>query len=171
MEDITKRKEADIALLEAKMQSDMASRAKTEFIANMSHELRTPLNAIIGFSDIMKNESMGPLGQDSYKNYITDIHESGESLLKTINEILDISKIESGHHELNESEFELEDVLNSCIELYDNRLQKKNLTLVNQVKDTPSLVGEEISIKQVIGNIYSNAIKYTPENGRITLFF
>ncbi|MCK5373936.1 MAG: PAS domain S-box protein, partial [Alphaproteobacteria bacterium] len=104
MEDITKRKEADLALMEAKIQSDMASRAKSEFIANMSHELRTPLNAIIGFSDIMQKEVMGALGQDAYKEYAEDINKSGKNLLKIINEILDIAKIESGNRDLNESE-------------------------------------------------------------------
>ena len=169
MEDITKRKEADIALLEAKMQSDMANRAKTEFISNMSHELRTPLNAIIGFSDIMKNEVMGPLGQDLYKEYVTDIHQSGQGLLKIINEILDISKIEAGNHELNESEFSLSEVLESCLNLYSGRLQEKSITLTNEAKDVPMIRGEELSVKQVISNIYTNAIKYTPNDGRITL--
>ncbi len=169
MEDITKKKEAEIALMEAKMHSDMANRAKTEFIANMSHELRTPLNAIIGFSDIMKNEVMGPLGQDLYKEYAIDINKSGQGLLKIINEILDISKIEAGDRELNESEFSLSAVLHTCIELYSGRLKEKNIVLTNEAKNMPNLIGEEISIKQVIGNIYSNAIKYTPKDGRITL--
>ncbi len=170
MEDITKRKEADIALLEAKMHSDMANRAKTEFIANMSHELRTPLNAIIGFSDIMKNEVMGPLGQDMYKEYVADIHKSGEGLLKIINEILDISKIEAGECELNESEFSLDGVLQICIDLYVGRTKTKDIIVTNEAKNMPILIGEELSIKQVITNIYSNAVKYTPNGGRITLF-
>ena len=170
MEDITKRKEADLALMEAKIQSDMASRAKTEFIANMSHELRTPLNAIIGFSDIMRNEVMGPLGQDTYKEYVADIHKSGTGLLKIINEILDISKIESGNRELNESEFSLKEVLDGCMELYSARVQEKDITIMDQSKNVPLIVGEALSIKQVMGNIYSNAVKYTPHGGRITLF-
>ncbi len=170
MEDITQRKEADIALLDAKMHSDMANRAKTEFIANMSHELRTPLNAIIGFSDIMRNEVMGPLGQDMYKEYVTDIHKSGEGLLKIINEILDISKIEAGERDLNECEFSVSNVLQICVDLYAGRMQEKNITLTNDAKNLPNIIGEELSIKQVIGNIYSNAIKYTPKDGRITLF-
>jgi len=170
MEDITERKKADIALMEAKIQSDIASRAKTEFIANMSHELRTPLNAIIGFSDIMKNEVMGALGQDIYKEYVEDINKSGEGLLKIINEILDISKIESGNRDLNESEFSLSDVLGTCLDVYASRINEKNITITNGTKNLPSIIGEELSIKQVIGNIYSNATKYTPTNGRITLF-
>ncbi len=170
MEDITQRKDADLALLEAKMQSDMANRAKTEFIANMSHELRTPLNSIIGFSDIIRKETMGKLGQDIYKEYINDIHKSGEGLLKIINEILDISKIESGEHELNESEFALSNVLYSCVDIYNTRLRDKGILLTNDAKNIPNIIGEELSIKQVISNIYTNAIKYTPKDGRITLF-
>lgn len=170
MEDITKRKEADLALMEAKMQSDIANRAKTEFIANMSHELRTPLNAIIGFSEVMKNEVMGKLGQDIYKEYVTDIHESGNRLLKIINEILDISKIESGKRDLNESEFNLQGVLDVCLDLFASRAKDKTLTVTNEAVNLPRVIGEELSIKQVIGNIYSNAVQYTPTQGRITLF-
>jgi PAS domain S-box-containing protein len=170
MEDITKRKEADLALMEAKIQSDMASRAKSEFIANMSHELRTPLNAIIGFSDIMIREVMGPLGQDAYKEYASDINKSGNGLLKIINEILDISKIETGKRDLNESEFVLEEIVLSTIDLYDSRLKDKDIALLNHCTNLPQMIGEELSIKQVIGNIYSNAIKYTQNGGRITLF-
>jgi len=170
MEDITKRKEADLALMEAKIQSDMASRAKSEFIANMSHELRTPLNAIIGFSDIMQREVMGALGQDAYKEYSIDINKSGRGLLKIINEILDISRIETGNHDLNESEFVFEGVVQSTIELYDSRLKEKHIDLINHCTKLPHMVGEELSVKQVVGNIYSNAIKYTPNGGRITLF-
>ncbi len=170
MEDITKRKEADIALMEAKLQADITNRAKTEFIANMSHELRTPLNAIIGFSDIMKNEVMGPLGQEMYKEYALDIYNSGNSLLKIINEILDISKIETGERELKESEFKFEDVLQACFDLYSTRAHKKSLTIANDTNGLPRILGEELSIKQVIGNLYSNAIKYTPDNGSIRVF-
>ena len=136
----------------------------------MSHELRTPLNAIIGFSDIMNNEVMGPLGQDAYKDYVADIHKSGTGLLKIINEILDISKIESGNRELNESEFDLDEVMQSCVELYNSRIKEKDITLMDQTKDMPLIVGEALSIKQVLGNVYSNAVKYTPNEGRITLF-
>ncbi len=169
MEDITLKKEADIALMEAKIESDLANRAKTEFISNMSHELRTPLNAIIGFSDILQKEVMGPLGQDTYKEYAMDINQSGESLLKIINEILDISKIESGNRELNESEFDSEEMLQSCVDMQASNISTKELIIINEAK-MPILMAEELSIKQAMGNVFSNAVKYTPKSGRITLF-
>lgn len=169
MEDITKRKQAEIALREAKVQSDMANRAKTEFIANMSHELRTPLNAIIGFSEIMKNEVMGPLGAEMYRDYVRDIFQSGKGLLKIINEILDISKIEAGDRELNESEFSFENVIKTCLDLHRAKVQDKGIVIANDATDLPYIIGEELAVKQIIMNIYSNAVKYTPDGGRITL--
>lgn len=170
MEDITMRKQADEALLEAKMNSDMASRAKTEFIANMSHELRTPLNAIIGFSEIIKNQVMGPIEQNIYMEYATDIHQSGKSLLKTINEILDISKIEAGKKELRESEVSVADCIVACKESLGEKIKEKRLILFDKTSSLPNIRAEESSFKQVIRNILSNAIQFTPDEGRITLF-
>ncbi len=170
MEDINQRKQAELALRDAKVQSDMANRAKTEFIANMSHELRTPLNAIIGFSEIMKNEVMGPLGADMYREYVSDIYDSGKGLLKIINEILDISKIESGNREINEAEIDFENVLKTCLDLNAGKMQDKRIILSNNAENLPMIIGEELSVKQIISNILSNAIKYTPDSGRITIF-
>lgn len=169
MEDITKRKEAEIALREAKMQSDLASRTKTDFIANMSHELRTPLNAIIGFSEIMKDQVMGPLGQNLYIDYAKDIHKSGLGLLKIINEILDIAKIESGKRELREKAFDFGQALQSVLDQYQAKLREKKITLTSKITELPSVFGEETALKQAIGNIYSNAIKFSPQGGRVTI--
>lgn len=169
MEDITERKEADIALMEAKIESDLASRAKTEFIANMSHELRTPLNAIIGFSDILQKEVMGPLGQDAYKEYANDINKSGQGLLKIINEILDISKIEAGNRELSEGEVDGKGILENCLDLQSINIREKEITILNEA-EMPVLKAEELSLKQAMGNIYNNAVKFTPKGGRITIF-
>lgn len=170
MEDITMRKQADLALMEAKMHSDMASRAKTEFIANMSHELRTPLNAIIGFSEIIKNQVMGPIEQAIYLEYAADIHQSGKSLLKIINEILDISKIEAGKKELRESEFSVQECVAACKDSLNVKIKDKRLMLLDKATSLPIVRAEEPSIKQVIRNILTNAIQFTAEEGRITLF-
>lgn len=170
MEDITKSKEAEIELRRAKIQSDTASRSKTEFIANMSHELRTPLNAIIGFSEIMKNQILGPLGQEMYVEYASDIHESGKGLLKIINDILDISKIETGNRELKESEFSMEEVLRTCKEIIGGKAKSKGISIVDETRDLPDILGEELAIKQTITNICSNALKFTNAGGRMTIF-
>jgi PAS domain S-box-containing protein len=169
LEDISQRKEADIALREAKIHSDLANRAKSEFLANMSHELRTPLNAIIGFSEILKNEIFGAIGQDSYKEYARDIHESGKKLLTVINEILDISKIEAGNRHLNEQVVDIYAVLEAALKLLDNKVKANNLIVVNALKDVPKIVAEELAIKQILLNLLSNAIKFTPSGGRVTI--
>lgn len=170
MEDITSRKEASIALMDAKLQSDLASKAKTEFIANMSHELRTPLNAIIGFSEIIKNQVMGPIQQSIYLEYAQDIHQSGKSLLKIINEILDISKIEAGKKELRESELSVSQCLMSCKESFAEKINEKKLLLLDKTAQLPIIRAEETAYKQILRNILSNAIQFTPEEGRIALF-
>lgn len=170
MEDVTSRKEANIALMDAKLQSDIASKAKTEFIANMSHELRTPLNAIIGFSEIIKNQVMGAIQQTIYLEYANDIHQSGKSLLKIINEILDISKIEAGKKELRESEISVEQCLVSCKESFSEKISEKKLLLLDKTSQLPIVRAEETAYKQIIRNILSNAIQFTPEEGRIALF-
>ena len=94
--DITLQKRAEAGLKEAKDAAEFANRSKTEFLANMSHELRTPLNAVIGFSEIMKDEMFGAIGHNNYLGYVNDIHESGTHLLKVINDLLDLSKVEAG---------------------------------------------------------------------------
>jgi PAS domain S-box-containing protein len=117
VEDITQRKQSDAAIREAKRNSDMANRAKSEFISNMSHELRTPLNSIIGFSEMIKAEVFGPIGQTTYKEYAADINQSGQKLLRVINEILDISKIEAGERQLNEAVVQINELVDSSLEM------------------------------------------------------
>ncbi len=170
MEDITKRKEAEIKLREAKIQSDLASRAKSEFLANMSHELRTPLNAIIGFSEIIKDEVLGPLANKQYWEYVRDIHESGRKLLNIINEILDVSRIEAGERQLNEGIVDFTKVAKSCISFIGPKADAGRLSIVNLLdRSTPKVIGEELAIKQMLLNLLSNAVKYTPAGGRVTM--
>lgn len=170
MEDITQRKLAEIALIEAKQQSDLANRAKSEFLANMSHELRTPLNAIIGFSEIIKNEVFGPVGRKEYWEYSNDIFESGKRLLNVINEILDVSKIEAGERQLNEGVIDLGKVLEACIGLQRARAQAGELSLALELSPMmPKVIGEELAMKQIFMNLLSNAIKFTPNGGHISI--
>ncbi len=169
IEDITERRESERAIHEAKMSSDLANRAKSEFISNMSHELRTPLNSIIGFSEMIKNEVFGPIEQRSYWEYARDIHDSGNKLLRVINEILDISKIEAGERQLNEGVVKIRDVISSAEELMDVKIDNTKLTITKTLDGLPDLVGEELAIKQIVLNLLSNAVKFTPEGGRITI--
>jgi len=170
IEDITQRKRNELALIEAKLNSDLASRAKSEFLANMSHELRTPLNSIIGFSEIIKTEALGEIAQKPYIDYAKDIHNSGTRLLSVINEILGISKIEAGERNLNESVVKIPSLAQSCVDLMATKIEASSLTISNMIDaDLPDVIAEELALKQIIMNVLSNAIKFTPEGGAITL--
>ncbi|MDX1402312.1 MAG: histidine kinase dimerization/phospho-acceptor domain-containing protein, partial [Kiloniellales bacterium] len=169
-EDVTALRTREEALLDAKEAAELANRAKTEFLANMSHELRTPLNAVIGFSEIMEQEILGPLGNEQYKSYVTDIHSSAEHLLKLINDILDIAKIEAGNQELSEEEFDPARVIDTVARLISERCFKGGLDLdVSCAEKLPKLYGDERKIKQVLLNLLSNASKFTPNGGKIRI--
>ena len=169
--DITQRKESEIALKEAKINSDLANRAKSEFLANMSHELRTPLNSIIGFSEIIKDEVFGEIQPRSYWEYAKDINSSGQSLLTIINEILDISKIEAGERQLNESIVDLKDIVHACLDLLSGKIEKNDMQVIKALDDVPKIIGEDIAVKQIFMNLISNAIKFTPSGGRLTISY
>ena len=170
IEDVTERVETSSSLQQAKMDSDMANRAKSEFLANMSHELRTPLNSIIGFSEIIRDEVMGPIGQKAYWEYARDINKSGQRLLRIINEILDISRIETGERELNDSMVDLKKLSEKCLDILGNKIHNAELSLVIDIpEETPNVLGEELAIKQMMMNLLSNAIKFTPSRGKITI--
>ncbi|PZP54929.1 MAG: PAS domain-containing sensor histidine kinase [Micavibrio aeruginosavorus] len=170
IEDITQRKEGEVQLKEAKMHSDMASRAKSEFLANISHELRTPLNSIIGFSEIIKNEVFGPIEPKSYTEYAGNIYDSGKHLLGIINQILDISRIDAGERELNESMVDIRKITSLCLDLSKSKINQNNLTVIDMVPDNlPKMIAEEVAVKQMLLNLLSNAAKFTPVGGRITL--
>lgn len=170
MEDITQRKEAELALREAKIYSDLANRAKSEFLTNMSHELRTPLNAIIGFSEIIVNQAFGPVGKEEYCDYAQDIHQSGKELLNLINDILDISKIEAGERKINDGIVDLYKTASTCLSLTNSKMGHKDLNMMNNIsEDVPKIIGEEMAIKQMLMNLLSNAVKFTPEKGTVTV--
>jgi PAS domain S-box-containing protein len=169
-ENVTALRQREEALIGAKESAELANRAKTEFLANMSHELRTPLNAVIGFSEIMESELLGPLGSSQYKSYAADIHESAQHLLTLINDILDVAKIEAGAHELREEEVDPYDVVSAVERLVAERAKKAELTLtIDLPPGLPRLKADERKLKQVLLNLMSNAIKFTPEDGRVAL--
>ena len=166
--DITERRLADQALRTAKLEAELTSRARIEFMANMSHELRTPLNAVIGFSEIIQNEVMGPIGEEVYVEYARDINQSGNQLLKIINDILELSQIEIGDRELKEKAFPLMRVVQSVFSLMDHKLKEGKLQVsVDVPKELPNIFAEELAMKQILINILSNSVKYTPEGGKI----
>ncbi len=170
MEDVDQRKRAEIALREAKFESDLANRAKSEFLANMSHELRTPLNSIIGFSGIISEEAYGPIDQREYWEHAKNINESGNGLLNVINQILDVSRIDAGERQLNESSVDLPKVIDSCVSLLDAKISENNNTINNLIIDSSvKLVGETQAVKQMLMNLISNAVKFNQEGGVITL--
>ncbi len=158
------------ALRLAKEEAEAASRGKSGFLATMSHELRTPLNAIIGFSEMMMREVLGGLGNDQYRAYAADIFESGNHLLKIINDILDLSKAEAGKLELFEEVFDLRDTIRSVRQLISARISEGGLTDGLSLPDElPLLRADERKTKQVLLNLVTNAVKFTPPGGRIDI--
>ncbi|MCH7794826.1 MAG: PAS domain S-box protein [Proteobacteria bacterium] len=157
-------------LLIARDEARAADRAKSEFLASMSHELRTPLNAIIGFSEIIKEEVLGPAGSVQYRDYASDIHESGQHLLGLINDILDLSKIESGTDELHEDEIEIPEIVRSALMLVGHRAEQGGIKLELELQDPlPALRADERKLKQILVNLLSNAVKFTEAGGEVTL--
>ena len=155
---------------EGRRRAEAANLAKSRFLATMSHELRTPLNAIIGFSEMMKDEMLGPHKVEAYKGYSEDIHNSGQHLLNLINEILDISRIEAGKYELNEEAVSLRDICGQCCHLVEMKARAKGLELIqNYQEGMEKLWADERSIRQIALNMLSNAVKFTPAGGRITI--
>jgi two-component system cell cycle sensor histidine kinase PleC len=155
---------------EARRRAEAANVAKSRFLATMSHELRTPLNAILGFSEVMKCELMGPMQNASYKEYAANIHDSGRHLLQLINEILDLSRIEAGRYELHEESVRITDLVEDCLRLLNLRAEAKGLQVVLEFgRGLEPIWADERAIRQVCLNLMSNALKFTPRGGRITL--
>jgi two-component system cell cycle sensor histidine kinase PleC len=155
---------------EARRRAEAANIAKSRFLAQMSHELRTPLNAILGFSEVMKTEIFGPHTVTAYKDYSSDIHNSGVHLLGLINEILDLSRIEAGRYELNEEPVSLAAVVAECSHLLQMRARNRGLVIHELFEtDMPKLWADERAIRQVCLNLLSNAIKFTPPGGEVWL--
>ncbi|WP_374375061.1 PAS domain-containing sensor histidine kinase [Dongia sp.] len=167
--DITEIKAREAALNEARLRAETADRAKTEFLGNMSHELRTPLNAVIGFADVLSQNLFGPI-PDSYRDSIDAISQSGRHLLEIINDLLEMSRIESGERRLLDQPFDPLPAIGDCVRLVQSQAQREGITLtIDETGQLPALNGEERAFKQVLNNLLSNALKFTPRGGSVAV--
>ena len=154
----------------ARSLAEAASQTKSEFLATMSHELRTPLNAVIGFSQIMMSETLGPIGSPQYRDYAKDIHDSGVHLLEIINDILDLSKAEAGKLELDEDWVDIGGAVSAACRLIGPRAERAQLSVVQRIPvKLPALWADERKLKQILLNLISNSVKFTPAGGRIEI--
>jgi len=163
--DLTAAKEAAES---AHVEADAANRAKSEFLASMSHELRTPLNAVLGFSEIIRDETLGPVGQCRYREYARDIHDSGSLLRDLVDDLLDLARIEAGRLELSPEPLDIASEIRTSVRLLQGRAEEADLRLTWQVApNMPPLVADLRALRQVLVNLVSNAIKYTPSGGAV----
>lgn len=170
VEEITARKRVEEELRAAKEAAEAANRAKSEFLGTMSHELRTPLNAIIGFSEVISGELLGPVGVPAYKTYAGDVLASGRHLLMLINDILDFARAESGRLPLREDKLALPALIEDSVRFMASRAEARGVQLSLDVSSAPAaIMGDETRLRQVLLNILGNAIKFTPQGGRVDM--
>jgi cell cycle sensor histidine kinase DivJ len=169
LRDVSERKAQDQAIEIARAESDRANAAKSHFLATMSHELRTPLNAIIGFSEMLTNNSL-LLAAERRLEYAKLINESGRHLLAVVNGILDMSKMETGNFEITPEPFGPAEAVASCCDLLALKAQEANVALVMRIAaGLPEIVADRRAFNQIMINLVSNAIKFTPRGGRVTI--
>lgn len=168
--DITTSKRTEAELRDALTHARAASAQKSDFLASVAHELRTPLNAIIGFSEIMRDERYGALGNERYLSYAGDIHDSGELLLSLINDLLDLSKVEAGKFEPHFEQVDVAAIVNQCVDMVKPGAADERISIRTQIAETlPGLVADRRSLVQILLNLLSNAVKFTRADGQVTV--
>ncbi|MDI3485029.1 MAG: hypothetical protein PWQ75_1258 [Methanolobus sp.] len=168
VEDITARKMAEQATISSKLEAEQANRTKSEFLATMSHELRTPLNAIIGYSQMLQESNFGNMSEKQQR-FASHISTSGKHLLELINDILDLSKVEAGKMDLYMETFDVNEVIKNVYNIIDPLAVKKNIELNFEIDQDISIYADKIRFKQIFYNLMSNAIKFTPNGGHVTV--
>ncbi len=168
--DITEQERSKLELCKAVDTAEQASQAKSFFLANMSHELRTPLNAIIGFSDLMRQEILGPLGTPAYYEYLDDIKASGHHLLDVIADILDLSRIEAGRLAIDEEQVDLGAVVQDALRLLSQEAKEAGVEIAAEVEpDISPILGDRKRLCQIMVNLVGNAVKFSPEGSEVQL--
>jgi signal transduction histidine kinase len=168
--DITALKQRQEDLSSQQRRADSANKAKTDFLLTMSHELRTPLNAIMGFSEVMKQQLRGPLGDVRYVDYANDIYDSASHLLAVINNILDISRIEAGRLELDEQAVVIGDEIDKALRQLEEEARGADVILASDIEqDLPLLLGDAHKIQQIVINLVGNAVRYMLDSGKVTV--
>jgi signal transduction histidine kinase len=170
IDDMERRRETEAAMRLAKDEAELASRTKTEFLANMSHELRTPLHAIVGFSESLKTEAFGPLGSPRNREFVAEIHRSGTHLLEIINDILDISRIETGDRRPSDGRIDIPRMIESCMRLIAERARDADVEIRREISSSGAeIVGDARMVKQTLMNLLDNAVKFTRPGGTVTV--
>ncbi|MFI5409534.1 ATP-binding protein [Kaistia sp. UC242_56] len=168
LRDITQWKNAEEELINARRAAETASMQKSDFLAKVSHEIRTPLNAIIGFSEVMMEERFGPIGTERYKEYLRDINVSGAHLMSLLNDLLDLSKIEAGKLDLNFEAVALNEIVMECVAMMQPQANRERIIIRTSLSSqVPSIVADPRSIRQIVLNLVSNAVKFTLAGGQV----
>lgn len=168
LRDITAFKKAEGELLGAKRAAEQASAQKSDLLAKISHEIRTPLNAIIGFAEVMLEERFGPIGNERYKEYLKDVHASGAHVISLVNDLLDLAKVEAGRLELSFTSVNLNDLVSACFTLLQPQASRDRIVMrTSFAVKLPPVVADERSVRQIVLNLVSNAIKFTDAGGQV----
>src|SRR5262249_26420052 len=166
--DITSWKAAERELVAARDQAEKASLAKSDFLAKISHEIRTPLNSIVGFTEVMLEERFGPIGNERYRDYLKDVRSSGEHLMSLLNDLLDLSKIETGKLDLAFANLNLNEVVQGCVAQIQPQAHRERIIIRSSLSPAlRTVVADARTVRQIILNLLSNSIRLTGAGGQV----